>query len=442
MSETEKQAGDSSAPIESQGFVGTSQEEGLDPGSRAVADALRLTFTVLKLVMICIVAVFLWSGFYTVEENEVAIKLRFGKVQGSGKDRVKLPGLHWKWPNPIDEVIKVPASKAERILKIDSFWYYEKPGRQKIAQYSSPSIPLRFVQDGYTLTASSGTKQIVPDPNDFLTESRFARVRAPGADYNIAHSRWRLRYHISDPLGFVEYLWDGTEGTSSKQDGWYAVENLLRNAVSDAVILVSAHRDIDEIIWESPLQYSMDVRRRAEQRLRVLEVGISITDLELLDRSPPLQVKRDFDAAAMAGINAQKLVHQAQAERNEIVNKSEGDAAVIKAEAEGYSKIVEKAAEAEAAYLSEVLSKIKTSAQEKSKGSANLQSAYDKAYAELLAVTVDQLYQETLRDVIDNADEVFVIPSTKEEPTEVRMHFSRDATLRPRTVEDENKESN
>ena len=47
MSETEKQAGDSSVPIESQVSVGTSQEEGLDPGSRAVADALRLTFTVL-----------------------------------------------------------------------------------------------------------------------------------------------------------------------------------------------------------------------------------------------------------------------------------------------------------------------------------------------------------------------------------------------------------
>lgn len=437
MSETEKQAGDSSVPIESQVSVGTSQEEGLDPGSRAVADALRLTFTVLKLVMICIVAVFLWSGFYTVEENEVAIKLRFGKVQGSGENRVKLPGLHWKWPNPIDEVIKVPASKAERILNINSFWYFEKPGHPKIAQYSAPHIPLRFVQDGYTLTASSGAEQIVFEPNEQLTESRFSRVRAPGADYNIAHSRWRLRYHISDPLLFVEYLWDGTEGTSSEQDGWYAVEKLLRNAVSDAVILVSAHRDIDEIIWESPLQYSMDVRRWSERRLRGLEVGISITDLELLDRSPPLQVKRDFDAAAMAGINAKKLEHQAQAVRNEIINQAGGDAAVIKAEAEGYSKIVEKASEAEAAYLSEVLSKIKTSAQEKSKGSADLQSAYDKAYAELLAVTVDQLYQETLRDVIDNADEVFVIPSTKEEPTEVRMHFSRDATLRPREAEEE-----
>ena len=413
--------------------------EGLDPASRALGEALRLSFVVLKLVMICILAVFLWSGFYTVEENEVAIKLRFGKVHGGGENQVKLPGLHWKWPNPIDEVIKVPASKAEQILNIDSFWYFEKPGRQMSAQYSAPHIPLRFVQDGYTLTASSGAEQIVAEPNERLAESRFARVRAPGADYNIAHSRWRLRYHISDPLRFVEFLWDGSEGTGAKQDGWYAVEKLLRNAVSDAVILVSAHREIDEIIWESPLQYSMEVRRSAERRLHGLAVGISITDLELLDRSPPLQVKRDFDAAAMAGINAQKLVHQAQAKRNEIVNQAEGEAEVIKAEAEGYSKIVEKAAEAEADYLNEVLSKIRTSAQEKSKGSADLQAAYNKAYTELLAVTVDQLYQEMLRDVIENAEEVIVMPSSKEQPTEVRMQYSRDATLRPREAEAEEK---
>jgi len=441
MSESEKQVEATkgvSGPQVSGGNPGES--EGLDPASRALGEALRLSFVVLKLVMICILAVFLWSGFYTVDENEVALKLRFGKVHGSGENRVKLPGLHWKWPNPIDEVIKVPASKAERILNIDSFWYFEKPGRENSAQYSAPHIPLRFVQDGYTLTASSGAEQIVSEPNERLTESRFARVRAPGADYNIAHSRWRLRYHISDPLQFVEFLWDGSEGTAAKQDGWYAVEKLLRNAVSDAVILVSAHREIDEIIWESPLQYSIEVRRSVEQCLRGLEVGISITDLELLERSPPLQVKRDFDAAAMAGINAQKLVHQAQAERNEIVNQAEADAQVIKAEAEGYSKIVEKAAEAEAAYLNEVLSKIKTSAQEKSKGSADFQSAYDKAYAELLAVTVDQLYQEMLREVIDKAEEVIIMPSSKDDPTEVRMQYSRDASLRPREAEEGEKE--
>jgi modulator of FtsH protease HflK len=436
MSESEKQSEAKQPVTRSQvGGVGVSESDGMDPASRALAEALRLSFVVLKLVMVCILAVFIWSGFYTVEENEVGIKLRFGKVQGSGLSRIKSPGLHWKWPNPIDEVIKVPASKQVRSTRIDSFWYYE-PTARKNSGYSFTSVPMRFVQDGYALTASGGSVQVSTEPGALPTASRFERVRAPGADYNIAHTRWQLRYYISDPIRFVEYLWDGTEGTLADRDGWYAVEALLRYVVSDSIILASAHRDIDEIIWKSPENYIREIRLLTEKRLEELEVGVSITDLDLIDKTPPLQVKHDFVQANNANIQAQKLVNQARAAQNEIVNQAKADAMVIKARATSYSKSVEQAAKAEAAYLETVLSKIEAAAAEKTDGSTT-SAAYQQAYHELLSVTVDQLYQEMLREIIDKADEVFVMPSGKGEPTEVRMHLSRDASLRPRTAEEE-----
>ncbi|MCF7958647.1 MAG: hypothetical protein K9M57_09395, partial [Phycisphaerae bacterium] len=59
-------------------------------------------------------------------------------------------------------------------------------------------------------------------------------------------------------------------------------------------------------------------------------------------------------------------------------------------------------------------------------------AARQKVFDQLLAVTVDTLYQETLRAVFGSADEVFDLPSTKGKNTEVRVFMSRDATLAPK----------
>ena len=400
MSELEKQ------PLDPSGAE-VGPEEGLDPGSRAVADALRLTFGVLKLVMVCIVAVFIWSGFYTVEENEVALQLRFGRVLGAGEGRIKSPRSfpYWKWPNPIDEVIKAPAAKVERLLNIDSFWYYEEPGRTKSPVFSNPNQPLKFVKDGYCLTASSGRSWGTSDPNLTLTTVPESPGTSPRVDYNIAHTRWRVHYHIVDPVEFVSQLWDGTEGKPGQRDGWYPVEKLLRNVVCDAVIQVSANWDIDDIIWKRSLDYREAVRRVVVSRLTSLEVGLEVTDLEYIDKSPPLQIKPDFDAATMANLGKQKLISEAEAKREEILNEAKSQAKILEAEAKSYRSTVEQAAMAEAAYLTEVLGKIDSSARERAEGSSDFESAYRKSYDELLAVTLDQLYQETLREIIVNADE-------------------------------------
>jgi membrane protease subunit HflK len=441
MSEMEKQSAVGSEASGPRAIGPSSQEEGLDAGSRALAEALRFSFVVLKFVMLCILVVFIWSGFYTVGENEVALQLRFGKVQGVGEGRIKSPRSfpYWKWPNPIDEVIKVPAAKVERLLNINAFWYYEQPGQSPSQMYSHPDMPLKFVKDGYCLTASSGEAWGEFDPNMQLGESPAGAGTSARVDYNIAHTRWRVHYHIVDPLAFVGQVWDGTAGAPGERVGWYPVEKLIRNVVCDAVIQVSANWDIDDIIWKRSLDYREAVRRVVVSRLKDLEAGLEVTDLEYIDKSPPLQIKFDFDAATRAHLDREKLISEAGAKREEILNQAKADAKIVEAEAKSYSSTVEQAAKAEAAYLTEVLGKIDSSARERAGGSSNFEAAYRKSYDELLTVTLDQLYQETLRDIIVKADEVFVMPSTQDQPTEVRMHFSRDATLRPREAEEERK---
>ena len=68
--------------------------EAMDPANQSFADALRLSFRILQLGILALVAVFLFSGFQTVEEGDLGVKTRFGAIVGTpGVEQVG-PGLH------------------------------------------------------------------------------------------------------------------------------------------------------------------------------------------------------------------------------------------------------------------------------------------------------------------------------------------------------------
>ena len=59
----------------------------------------------------------------------------------------------------------------------------------------------------------------------------------------------------------------------------------------------------------------------------------------------------------------------------------------------------------------------------------NYQEKRKQVHDRLLAQTVDQLYQETLRKVMTQADEVMVLIATEDGTVEWRPQLSRDATI-------------
>ena len=79
-----------------------------DSGSQALAEALRSSFGIVKVVMGILFLLFLGSGFFTVGPQQKAIKLCFGKPVGEGDQVLLGSGAHWAWPYPIDDVIKIP----------------------------------------------------------------------------------------------------------------------------------------------------------------------------------------------------------------------------------------------------------------------------------------------------------------------------------------------
>ena len=75
-------------------------ETPLDPGSQALAAALKSSFAIVKFAMFALLIVFLCSGFFTVGPQERAIVLRFGKPVGGGQ--LLTQGLKFALPYPID----------------------------------------------------------------------------------------------------------------------------------------------------------------------------------------------------------------------------------------------------------------------------------------------------------------------------------------------------
>ena len=86
-----------------------------DAGSQALAEALRSSFAIVKIVMALMVLAFFCSGFFTVGPQEKAVILRFGKPVGEGQKALLTPGLHWSFPYPIDEVVKIPITEIQKV---------------------------------------------------------------------------------------------------------------------------------------------------------------------------------------------------------------------------------------------------------------------------------------------------------------------------------------
>lgn len=394
-----------------------------------MAEALRISFVMLKLIMLGVAGVFVLTCAYDLEENMVAVVLRFGAPA-----RVHTqPGLKWKLPQPLEEVIKVPKPEVTQDLEIESFWYFRNEKQRLGLEDYTPGETLQLARDGYSLTASAGSGAWA-EPNGL--GRRPGPVDVPGADYSLVHTRWRLRYHVADAETFVKRLWDG-RGSYEQRRSRAAVEDVLQGVVADAVIVTSARWDIQQLLLDR-LAFKNEVRGRVAERLAALDVGLQapLEGLELLEAIPPLQVKANYDAATGAGSEAARRVNKARAEASELLAKARAEADNRVAQARGRRNQVVEGARADAGYLGEVLGKIETAARERTpRDGADGEARYRRTFDELLAVTVDQLYQEALREVIGQADEVFVLSSPEGQAIQWRPILSRDATLKPRGAE-------
>ncbi len=351
---------------------------GGDVASQALNEALRVSFRLLKLAMVLVLALFLGSGIFTVKQHERAFILRFGRVvthtdPATGKPTPILgPGLHFAWPFLIDEVVRFPVQR-ELSLPVTSFWYVEPPpvpGAPK-----TPPATIAPDQGGYNLTG----------------------------DVNILHSRWIVTYTVADPVKFCANLGDPSELAADKPSA--TIRMLLTHMTESAVIRTTARYEADDAYRGRRSQLQDDVRKALIANLKGLDTdfGIEVNNVILEVISPPAQTRKAFDDVTAAGEESRKQIEAARGYYAKKLTEASGQANRIVSEARAYKTQVIAEAEADASYMAELLK----------------QYPGDRR---MLSHFLNQRLTEVVADVLAEADEIYVVSSTGE----VRLFLSRD----------------
>ncbi|MBN2594304.1 MAG: protease modulator HflK [Sedimentisphaerales bacterium] len=398
----------------------------LDTAGRSLSEALRMSFIILKVIMIVLVLAFLASGFKTVDSNEQALVLRFGKIRGEGEKRILGPGLHWIFPYPIDEIVKIPV-QTQVNLPIDSFWYYMTQSEILSGQMRPvrPGQPLKPLQDGYCLTRGESQNEAIGD---------FA-----GSDYNIVHSKWQLTYQIDDPEQFFidTYIEDVKPGDIYFNVITESIKPLLKDVFENAVVTALVNYTIDEAI-SSQDRIPKHVRRLVQEKLDKIESGIKVVSVQLTASECPRQVKEAFEAPTRASQQSKKVITDAEAYAANTLNEAGGSVAGELFAALHDGSIDEQTREQLWSQLAGAAGKkiadaraYRTKVVERARANADYLESILPEYRQRPKLVLQNIYLDAMENILKNADEKFVVQTTKgSKGTEIRVLLNRDPTIK------------
>jgi len=401
----------------------------LDAAGRSLAEALRFSFIALKVIMAALVIIFLVSGFRTVGSDQQALVLRFGKIRGLGEKRLLGPGLHWIFPYPIEEIVKIGVEKKVN-LPINSFWYYQRP-IEKVPQGPKDTVripeALNPVREGYCITR--GEKQ---------HQHSFS---AGGSDYNIVHSKWQLTYKIDDPERFFKniYIADVKPGQSYAEVAVQSITPLLEDLVEDAVVTTMVHYTIDEAI-SSQQRIPEHVKKLLQTKLVAIESGIEVVSVQLTDSTWPRQVNSAFLASLRASQESQKAISEAKGYAEKTLNEAAGPIAeellnaINKDVSEDKQELLWSQLAGEGREIIAEAKAYKTKTIESAKANAEYLQKILPEYQKRPELVIQNIYQEAVEYVLNNAEEKIIIqPAKGVKGKELRVLINKDPAIKPKS---------
>ncbi|MGA3284816.1 MAG: protease modulator HflK [Verrucomicrobiota bacterium] len=266
-----------------------------DAGSQALAEALRSSFAIVKVAMLLMVLAFFSSGFFTVGPAEKAVILRFGKPVGEDPKALLGAGLHWSFPYPIDEVVKIPIAEIQKVTS-NVGWYATTPEQELSGEELAVGSSLNPAVDGYAITA----------------------------DRNIVHVRVTLYYRIEDPIRAVFGFSSGTNLTYSLT----GVSNAVQNVLNNALLYSAAHFGVDDILTRDVAGFRDAVLERVGDMIDQEQLGIVVDNCEV-QSIPPRQLQAVFTQVTTAREERNKLLNDAHSYENQVSLRAGAQAASI-----------------------------------------------------------------------------------------------------------------
>ncbi len=274
--------------VDAQVGSAAAMREAMDPANQSLADALRLSFRVLLLVILVLLVLFPMSAFQIVKEGHSGVMLRWGRVVPVGDSDELDPGPHWAiWPYPAGEFVIFDIDDREVDMRrkfvdaaggetmVEPFWPVIPPNmsRQDFIDSAQPRTALRPGQDGSVLTR----------------------------DGDLAHLRITAEYDIDNPKQFVKTL--------SLDDA----QRVVALVVQRAVVHVMAGASLEDLI-DYPEDIRERVQRHAQAALDLIDCGITVEKITLPETSPPMAMARIFGNLQSAREEAKEMVEKTRSE--------------------------------------------------------------------------------------------------------------------------------
>ena len=216
--------------------------------------------------IVLVLAVGIFSCFYTVDDKQQAVVTTFGKVTD-----ITGAGLHFKLPFGIQQVQKVDVN------------VYQK------------------IELGYDSNLNGG-----------MTSKTSESTMITG-DYNIVNVDFFVEYKISDPVAFLY---------SSNSP-----EMILRNLIQSQVRNVVGSSEVDAVLTNGKENIQMQVKDLVTQILQEYDIGLTLVDVRIQDAEPPTQaVIEAFKNVETAKQNAEAVVNDAVAYKNAQLPKAQAEA--------------------------------------------------------------------------------------------------------------------
>ena len=255
----------------------------------------------LGVIVAVVGAIWLGSGFFIVQDGQVAVVTQFGKYKSTVQ-----AGFQWRLPYPIESHELVNVSQ------------------------------LRTLDVGFRGNARS---RVLPEAL-MLTE-----------DENIVDVQFVVQYRLRAD-GAPDYLFKLKDPDES-----------VRQAAQSSMREVVGTRKMDSVLYESRTDVANTVQKLMQQILDGYQSGIQISSVAIQNVQPPEQVQAAFDDAVKAGQDSERQSNEGRAYLNQIVPLSRGQASRIIEQAEGYRAKVVGNAVGDTARFTSVLAEYRKSPQ-------------------------------------------------------------------------------
>ena len=237
------------------------------------------------IILIVLVAAIVWlgSGFYRVQPDEVGVPLVFGRYTAKPAP----PGLNWNLPAPIGSVERPKVTRLNRV---------EVGFRTGVVQGRSTDAKRDVSQESLMLTG----------------------------DENIIDIQFVVFWTIKDARQFLFNI--------------RTPENAAKSAAEAAMREIVGRSNFEFARTQGRGRIQEDAKKLIQTILDMYSSGMLVTQVEIQKVDPPGKVIDAFRDVQAARADKERAVNEAQAYFNEQTQKAEGEAEKVLREAEGFKE--------------------------------------------------------------------------------------------------------